>query len=86
MKISCAWNYLLEQSDDALFVCAAEDVRILELRINESLWRLKRWIHSRGLTMARQEIFLIPEDRSRRTLGRKENKHQVPGGAVGSKA
>ena len=36
--------------------------------------------------MARQEIFLIPEDRSRRTLGRKENKHQVPGGAVGSKA
>ena len=25
-------------ADDALVVCAADDVRILELRINESLW------------------------------------------------
>ena len=29
-------------ADDALVVCAADDVRILELRINESLWRAKR--------------------------------------------
>ena len=29
-------------ADDALVVYAADDVRILELRINESLWRAKR--------------------------------------------
>ena len=39
-------------ADDALVVCAADDVRILELRINESLWRGKRWLNSRGLKMA----------------------------------
>ena len=38
--------------DDALVVCAAEDVRILELRINESLWRAKRWLNIRGLKLA----------------------------------
>ena len=26
-------------ADDALVVCATDDVRILELRINKSLWR-----------------------------------------------
>ena len=30
-------------ADDALVVCAADDVRILKLRINGSLWRTKRW-------------------------------------------
>ena len=29
-------------ADDALVVCAAADIRFLELRINESLWRAKR--------------------------------------------
>ena len=29
-------------ADDALIVCAADDVRILELRISESLWRATR--------------------------------------------
>ena len=29
-------------ADDALVVCAADDIRILELRINESLRRAKR--------------------------------------------
>ena len=38
-------------ADDALVVCAADDVRILELRINESLWRAKRWLDSRCLNM-----------------------------------
>ena len=38
-------------ADDAL-VCAAEDVGILELRINESLWQAKHWFNSRGLEMA----------------------------------
>ena len=39
-------------TDDALVVCATEDVRLLELRINESLWRAKCWLDSRGLKMA----------------------------------
>ena len=39
-------------ADDALVVCAAEDVGILELRIIESLRRAKRWLDSRGLKMA----------------------------------
>ena len=34
-------------ADDALVVCAADDVGILELRINESLGRAKRWLDSR---------------------------------------
>ena len=59
--------------DDALFVCATDDVRILELRINESLWRAKRWLVSRclkmplknrGFTGHGQEILPIPEDGS----------------------
>ena len=35
-------------ADDALVVCAAEYIGILELRINESLWRTKRSLHSRS--------------------------------------
>ena len=42
-------------ADDALVVCAAEDVKILELRMNESLWRAKRWLDSRGLKMDSEE-------------------------------
>ena len=37
--------------DDAL-VCVAEDVRILELKINENLWQAKRWLYKRSLEMA----------------------------------
>ena len=36
-------------ADDALVVCAVDDVGILDLRINESLWRAKRWLDSRDL-------------------------------------
>ena len=43
-------------ADDALVVCSADDVGILELRINESLWRAKRWLDSRGLKMAPEKI------------------------------
>ena len=32
-----------------IVMCAADDVRILKLRINEILWRAKRWIDSRCL-------------------------------------
>ena len=39
-------------TDDALVVCAAHDVGILELRISDSLWRAKRWFDSRCLQMA----------------------------------
>ena len=37
-------------ADDALVVCAADDVGILELRINESLYRAKRCVE--GLVSA----------------------------------
>ena len=38
--------------DDALVVCAAKDVKILELRINDCLWRAKRWLNSRCLKIS----------------------------------
>ena len=38
-------------ADDTLVVCAADDFKILELRINDSLWRAKRWLDSRCLKM-----------------------------------
>ena len=52
-------------ADDAL-VCDADDVRILELRINESLWRAKRWLDSRCLKMApeKTEALLVTDRRS----------------------
>ena len=61
-------------ADNALVVCAAEDVRILELRIKENLWRTKT-----GNPFNTQRSFWV----NMRLSG---NKHQVPGGAVGSKA
>ena len=53
-------------TDDALVVCAAEDVGILELGTNESLWRAKRWLDSRGLKMApeKTKALLITDRRS----------------------
>ena len=53
-------------ADDALVVCATEDVIILELRINESLWRAKRWMDSRGLKIApeKTEPLLVTDRRS----------------------
>ena len=50
-----AGTSIIAFADDALVVCAAEDVRILELRINESLWGAKRWLDSRGLKMATEK-------------------------------
>ena len=51
--------------DDAL-VCAADDVRILELRINESLWWAKRLLNGRCLKMApeKTEALLVTDRRS----------------------
>ena len=53
-------------ADDALVVCTTDDVRILELRINESLWRVKRSLDSRGLKMApeKTEALLVTGRRS----------------------
>ena len=53
-------------ADDALVVCAADGVGILELRINESLWRAKRWLDRTCLKMApvKTEAFLVTDRRS----------------------
>ena len=53
-------------ADGALVVCAAEDVNILELRINDSLWRAKRWLDSRCLQEASEktEALLFTDRRS----------------------
>ena len=53
-------------ADDALVVCAADDIGILELRINESLRWAKRWLDRRGLKMApeKTEAFLVTDRRS----------------------
>ena len=52
-------------ADDAL-VCAADDVRILELRINESVWRAKCWLDSWCLKMIpeKTEPLLVTDRRS----------------------
>ena len=49
-----------------LFVCAANDVGILELRINESLQRANRCLASRSLEMAAEkaETWLVTDKRS----------------------
>ena len=36
-------------ADDALVVCPADDFGILELMINDSVWRAKCWLDSRCL-------------------------------------
>ena len=53
-------------ADDALVVCAADNVGILDLLINDSLWRAKRWLDSRGLKMApeKTEALLVTDRRS----------------------
>ena len=42
----CTGTSIIGFADDAIVVCAVEDFRIIELRINESLWRAKRWLDS----------------------------------------
>ena len=60
-----AGTSIIDFANDAL-VCAAEDVRILEVRINESLWQAKRLLDSRGLKMApeKTEVLLVTNRRS----------------------
>ena len=53
-------------ADVAFDVCTADDIGILELRINDSLRRAKRWLDSRGLKMApgKTEALLVTDRRS----------------------
>ena len=53
-------------ANDALVVCTADNAGILELRINDSLWRAKRWLDSRGLKMVpeKTEALLVTDRRS----------------------
>ena len=53
-------------ADDEFVVCAADNVGILELRINDSLWRAKRWLDSRGpkMTPEKTEDLLVTDRRS----------------------
>ena len=47
-------------------VCAADDVGILELRINESLWQVNRWLDRRCLIIVHEktEALLVTDRRS----------------------
>ena len=53
-------------ADNAIVVCAGDDVGILELRINESLRCAKRWLDSRGLKKApeKTEALFVTDLRS----------------------
>ena len=53
-------------ADDALVVCTVDNVKILELRINESLRRAKRWLDSTSLKMApeKTEALLVTDRKS----------------------
>ena len=60
-----AGTSIISFADDTLVVCAA-DVKILELRINDSLWQAKRWLDSRCLKMApeKTEALLVTDRKS----------------------
>ena len=50
-------------ADDTLIVSASDNVDILELKVNESLRRAKRWLVGRGLKMALQKTEVLVTDR-----------------------
>ena len=66
-------------ADEALVMYAADDVRILELRINDSLWRAKRWLDSRCLKMApeKTEALLVTDRRSFKYPGMVLGEHEI---------
>ena len=65
--------------DDALVVCAAVNVGVLELRINDTLWRAKRWLDSRGLKMAPEKTgaLLVTDRRSFQYLKIALGEHEI---------
>ena len=66
-------------ADDALVVCAADNVGILELRINDTLWRAKCWLDSTGLKMAplKTEALLVTDRRSFQYLKIALGEHEI---------
>ena len=54
---------IIDFADDAIAVSSAKHVGILELKINESLWRAKHWLNSGGLKMApeKTEALLVTD-------------------------
>ena len=60
-----AGTSIIGSADDALVVCVADSVKILELRIIDSVWRAKRWLDSRCLKMApeKTEALLVTDRR-----------------------
>ena len=64
-KTNSTATSIIGSADDAL-VCAADDVGILELRINDTLWRARRWLDSRCLKMApeKTKALLVTDKRS----------------------
>ena len=57
---------IIDFADDAFVVFGADDVKILELRINDSLWWAKRWLDSRCLKMSpeKTEALMVTDRRS----------------------
>ena len=66
-------------ADDALVVCAADEVGILELTISDSLRRAKRWLDSRCLKMApeKTEALMVTDRRSFQYLKIVLGEHEI---------
>ena len=64
-EMTPAGTSIIGFADDALVVCATDEVKILELRINDSLWWAKRLLDSRCLKMAPEntEALLVTDRR-----------------------
>ena len=66
-------------TDNVLVVCAAEDVGNQGLRINQSLWRVNRWLDSRSLEMSleKTEALLLTDQRSFKYLNIILGEHEI---------
>ena len=53
-------------ADDAIIMCPESNLELLEMKVNESLRRVKMWLESRKLQMASEktEILLVTDKRS----------------------
>ena len=70
---------IIGYANDALVVCTADDVKILEMRNNDSQWRAKRWLDSRCLKMApeKTEALLVTDRRSYKYLKIVLGEHEI---------
>ena len=57
---------LIGYADDTLIISHSDNIKVLELRVNEALFRVKRWLDRRRLQMAAQktEAVLITDRRA----------------------